>query len=109
MSTSGAYYGQAFKPLSRDKINQNMAVAIASSVNAHLNANTLDSSFSTFATVNTSAVIEVQKLALVGSKPFFVALSATVGLLVILLNIITRPDRLECFDLENIVRKLNRN
>jgi p-aminobenzoyl-glutamate transporter AbgT len=62
-----------------------------------------------FATVNTSAVAEVQKMALVGNKPFFVASSIIVGLLVVLLGAlvaITRPDQLESFDLENIVRKL---
>jgi hypothetical protein len=63
-----------------------------------------------FTMVNTSAVIEEQRMALVGRKPFFVASSAIVGLLVVLLGAIvaiTRPDQLESFELENIVRKLN--
>jgi hypothetical protein len=62
-----------------------------------------------FTMVNTSARVEVQKMAVVGSKPFFVASSVTVGLLVVFLGAlvaITRPDQLEGFDLENIVRKL---
>lgn len=62
-----------------------------------------------FAMVNTSGEIEVQKMALVGSEVFFVALTVTVSLLVPMLSalvVMTRPDQLECFDLENIVRRL---
>jgi hypothetical protein len=100
------------KPLSMDKINQNMNAVLASSAKAYLSGfkpNDDNPMLSVFATVNTSAVMEVQKMALVGSRPFLVALSMIVGLLVVLLGVIvaiTRPDRLESFDLENIVGKL---
>jgi hypothetical protein len=100
------------KPLSLDKINQNMNNALASSAKAYLSGyqpNGDNPMFSSFAMVNTSAEVQVQKMAVVGSKPFFVALSVTVGLLVTFLGTLvamTRPDQLEGFDLENIVRKL---
>jgi hypothetical protein len=64
---------------------------------------------SSFTMVNTSAVVEVPKMAVVGSKPFLVASSITVGLLVVLLTalvVMTCPDRLEGFELDNIIRKL---
>jgi hypothetical protein len=100
------------KPLSLDIINQNMTNVFASAAKAYLSGykpNDTNSMLSSFSMVNTSAVVEVQKIAVVGSKPFFVASSVTVGLLVVLLGAlvaIIRPDELEGFDLENIVRKL---
>jgi hypothetical protein len=102
------------KILSLDQINQNMSKALTSAAKAYLSGyvsgDGLDPTvLPSFAMVNTSAVIEEQRLALVGRRPFFVASSAIVGLLVVLLGAIvaiTRPDELESFDLENIVRKL---
>jgi hypothetical protein len=113
----GSFYhsGTPFKVLSLDQINQNMTKAIVSAAKAYLSGYVPGDSFDptvlpSFAMVNTSAVIEEQRMALVGRKPFFVASSAIVGLLVVLLGVIvaiTRPDQLESFELENIVRKLN--
>jgi hypothetical protein len=100
------------KPLSLDKINQNMTNIFASAAKAYLSGykpNVNNSILSSFAMVNTSAMVEVQKMAVVGSKPFLVASGVTVGLLVVLLGVlvaITRPDQLEGFELENIIRKL---
>jgi hypothetical protein len=100
------------KPLSLDKINQNMTEVFASAAKVYLSGfkpNFTNFRMSAFTMVNTSAVVEVQKMALVGSKPFLVASSVIVGLLVVLLAALvatTRPDQLESFELENIVRKL---
>jgi hypothetical protein len=101
----------AIKPLSLPEINQNMTHILSSAAKAYLSGYkpTDDILSSSFATINTSGIVEVQKLALVGSKPFFVVLVATVGLLYLLLSallVITRPDQLESFDLENIVERL---
>jgi hypothetical protein len=100
------------KPLSLDIINQNMTSVFASAAKTYLSGfkpNDTHPAVSSFTMVNTSAVMEVQKMAVVGSKPFLVASSVIVGLLVVLLGVlvaITRPDHLDAFDLENIVRKL---
>lgn len=100
-------------PLPLDKINQNITITLASSAKAYLNGyklNDTDLSLPGFAMVDTSAVIETQKLALVGREPFFVASSVTVGFLVIFVGAIVaiaRSDQLESFELENIVRKLS--
>jgi hypothetical protein len=99
-------------PLSLDKINQNMTNVFASAAKAYLSGflpNDTYPGVSSFTMVNTSAVVEAQKMAVVGSKPFLVASTVIVGLLVVLLGVlvaITRPDHLDAFDLENIVRKL---
>jgi hypothetical protein len=108
-------FDATLKLLSLDQINQNMTRAIASAAKAYLSGcvpgKLVDPTvLPSFAMVNTSAVIEEQRLALVGRKPFFVASSAVVGLLVVLLGAIvaiTRPNQLESFDLENIVRRLD--
>jgi hypothetical protein len=102
----------ALKPLSLDRINQNMNVALGSAAKAYLNGfkpNANNPTLSSFAKVNTTAVMKVRKLALVGSKPFLVASSVLVGLVIVLIGVlvaITSPDQLESFELENIVKKL---
>jgi hypothetical protein len=115
MSPVGLEGTSPLKPLALHEINQHMNEVFTSSTKPYLSGykpNDTNLLFSSFATVNTSGVIEVRKMALVGSIPFFVASSVTAGMLVALLGAIvaiTRPDQLEGFDLENIVRKVQIN
>jgi hypothetical protein len=100
------------KPLPVDQINENMNRVLASSAKAYLSGykpNEDNITIPSFSRLNTSAVVKVQKMGLVGSKPFLIASSITVGLLIVLLGAIlsiTRADQLEVFELENIVKIL---
>ncbi|KAF7782890.1 hypothetical protein Agabi119p4_2266 [Agaricus bisporus var. burnettii] len=100
------------KPASLNQINQNMNDVVASAAKAYLSGykpNEDSITIPSFAKINTSAVLEIQKMALVGSKPFLIATSVVVGLLVVLLGsivAITRADQLEGFELATIVKNL---
>lgn len=100
------------KPASLNQINQNMNDVVASAAKAYLSGykpNEDSITIPSFAKINTSAVLEIQKMALVGSKPFLIATSVVVGLLAVLLGsivAITRADRLEGFELATIVKNL---
>jgi hypothetical protein len=104
--------GAAVKPLSVEKINENMNRVLASSAKAYLSGykpNEDNITVPSFSKINTTGVVQIQKMGLVGSKPFLIVSSVIIGLLVVLLSVIvsiTRADQLEGFELENIVKTL---
>lgn len=102
------------KPLSLDKINQNMNKMLMSSAKAYLSGYRVDRSEDpanpSFTMVDTHGTIEVQVLALTASRLFLIGLLVVFGILVVFFGFIIiggQVNELQTFDLENIVRTLN--
>ncbi|KAF9443592.1 hypothetical protein P691DRAFT_713072 [Macrolepiota fuliginosa MF-IS2] len=103
------------KPLPLDQINQKMNAILLSSAKAYLSGYRPDNnnlSFPVFEMVDTDAMGEKQQLALVGTKPYLVALVVIVGVLALLLVALmtaVKVDQMRTFDLENIIQTLKMN
>lgn len=68
-----------------------------------------NTTFPSFRTMDTDAVRELQRLALVGSRPFLIGVVGVVGVLVLLLGVIVwgvEVERLQTFELKNVVEVL---
>lgn len=77
------------KPVSVDEIGQRMNKMLLSSSKAYLSGyrpNATDEANPTFEMMDTDALAEVKKMALVGSRPFLIALTVVVGLVIVLLT-----------------------
>ncbi|KAF5354046.1 hypothetical protein D9756_007216 [Leucocoprinus leucothites] len=100
------------KPLPLDEINRRMNKILLSSAKAYLSGYRPDFfnfTFPAFEMIDSDAIGEVEQLALVGSRPFLIALMVVVAVLVVLLITLVamvRADQLQTFDLENIVKAL---
>ncbi|KAF9440641.1 hypothetical protein P691DRAFT_781814 [Macrolepiota fuliginosa MF-IS2] len=100
------------KPLSLDKINQQMNTILLSSAKVYLSGSMLTGTNPTSSATNmmeTKAVEEAQELALVASTSFLIVLIIVVGVVILLLctlMVMARVDHLQTFDLENIVKIL---
>jgi hypothetical protein len=100
------------KPLSLDKINQNMNKMLMSSAKAYLSgyrSEGNDPTNSSFYMADTDATVEAQVLALTTSRPFLISLSVISCILAVLLSFLViggRVSELRTFDLENIVKIL---
>lgn len=106
--------GYGTVPVSLDQINKNMNKIMLSASKAFLDGyKTTDQSNLTsreatdFEMILTDATAEADRLALVGSRPFLVALIVVVGIICLLLAMVTvvvRVDKLHAFDLESIAK-----
>lgn len=100
------------KPLPIENITQNMNRALLSSAKAYLSGyqvNNTDTTFPAFEMMETNAMREVERLALVGSEPFLIVVTILVGMLIVLLVTIVvmiRVEELRTFDLKHIVETL---
>ncbi|KAF9440640.1 hypothetical protein P691DRAFT_715523 [Macrolepiota fuliginosa MF-IS2] len=102
---------EGIKPLPLPQINQNMNKIMLSAAKAFLSGYkpTEDSNLTSldFDTISTDATADEEQLALVGSKPFLIALGSVVGLLFALLATLTaivKVEKLQTFDLESIAK-----
>lgn len=86
--------------------------ALLSSAKAYLSGyqvNNTDTTFPAFEMMETNAMREVERLALVGSEPFLIVVTILVGMLIVLLVTIVvmiRVEELRTFDLKHIVETL---
>ncbi|KAF5354795.1 hypothetical protein D9756_005769 [Leucocoprinus leucothites] len=100
------------KPLPIGEINQRMNRVLLSSAKAYLSGyrpNDNNLTFPSFEMIESDAIGQEQQFALVGSRPFLIALAVVVGgLVALLITLVTivKVDELQTFDLENIVQAL---